>query len=277
MLGFFGDMLGKGLGALRSAGGSALNFLGGGGQTGGNSWVSGTPNQRITGTFGSGMNVGTGSGYGSFGKGVSNSAKDGLGSMFKSAFPGVMTMAGSQMVGNPKPPRMPDSFNQYMNMMNQGGTPGMQQAQNYYSGVLSGQNKDAYDAAFNSLDLNYQEQLRQLNSMYRSLRPGTDPMSDSTYQRDLAQLNDQYARQRAQIGAQVQAQAAQGAAGLGQQQIAGLQQGIQAQLNTIADQWGMNYAQKEALRNQILGLGAGMVNKSLGIRQNPFYDLFGRD
>lgn len=163
------------------------------------------------------------------------------------------------MIGNAKAPQMPTSFNNYMGMMQQGGTPGMQAANTYYTNVLNGTNQDAYDAATHSLDLNYQEQLRQLNAQYKSLRPGTDPSSDSTYQRDLSLLNDQYSRARAQTMAQVQQGAAQGAAGLGSQQMQGLQSGIEAQLNQIATQWGMSQEQRQALREALMGMGGQMV------------------
>lgn len=218
----------------------------------------------------SGMNGGV---MGSIGRGIKGLFTGGeeMGSMAR----GAATMLGSQLISNPKPPQMPDSYNRYMEMMQGGGTPGMQAANQYYMGVLSGSNQDAYEAAAYSLDQNYQEQLRQLNAMYKSLRPGTDPTSDSTYQRDLSQLNDQYARARAQVMAGVQQGAAQGAAGLGTQQMAGMQSGIQSQLDNVAAQWGMNAQQKEALRNQLLGLGVSQLDPNQAIYQKLFGRMFG--
>lgn len=181
---------------------------------------------------------------------------------------GLATIFGSQMLGNPKPPSMPDSFNQFMSQMNAGGTPGMQSANQYYQGVLSGQNQGAYDASTFSLDQSYEEELRRLNSMYKSLRPGTDPSSDSTYQRDLNLLNQNYAQNRANVRANVQQGAAQGLGGLGAQQMGGQMAGIQAQVDQIASQWGMNYAQRDALRKQLMGLGAAQIT-------GPQMSLFG--
>lgn len=211
---------------------------------------------------------------GSSGGKTDSSSNPGIMSMLgKNMLPGLATMFGANMIGNAKAPKMPDSFNNYMSMMQQGGTPGMQSANTYYNNVLNGTNQDAYDAATHSLDLNYQEQLRQLNAQYKSLRPGTDPASDSTYQRDLALLNDQYSRARAQTTAQVQQGAAQGAAGLGSQQMSGLQSGIEAQLNQVAQQWGMSQDQRQALRNALMGIGGQMITGPSQV--NLMKSLFG--
>jgi hypothetical protein len=266
MAGFFsglGSLLTKGVGALG-------NMFGGGG--GGQSMQAPGMSTQTPG-FGAVQNIGfpalgsqmsaspwggAGQGGGGFGGGLSKMFNSQGGKLAL----GGLGMLGSQLIPSPKQPSMPDSYNQFMQMMQGGGTPGMQQAQGYYSGVLSGQNKDMYEAAGHSLDLNYQEQLRQLNSMYKSLRPGTDPTTDSTYQRDLNNLNDAYARQKAQTMAQVQQGAAAGAAGLGQSQMSGMMAGMQPQLDQLATQWGMDAQKRQALMGSVLGLGQGLVGSA---------------
>ena len=141
----------------------------------------------------------------------------------------------------------------------------MQSANNWYQGVLSGTNQGPANAAVQSIDLNYQEQLRNLQAQYRSLRPGTDFTSDSTYQRDVANLNTMYQQQRSNALAGVQGMAAQGAAGVGGQQMAGMQSGIEAQLDQIATQWGMSQSQRSALRDALTGMGGQMA---MGPMQN---------
>lgn len=165
---------------------------------------------------------------------------------------GLAGLFGANMIPNPGMPKMPDSFNQFQKQAQAGGPPIMQQGNQYLSTLLSGQNTAANDAATHSLDLNYQEQLRQLNGMYKSLRPGTDPTSDTTYQRDLSNLNDQYTRQRAQTLAQQQIGAAGQAGQMGQEQASQQQSAIEAQLNQIAEQWNMSYEQRSQLRNMLM-------------------------
>lgn len=184
--------------------------------------------------------------------------------------PGIFSMFGANMIPNPKIPQLPSSFQQFQNQANAGGTPGMQAANQYYQGVLSGSNQAPYNAAVQSIDLNYQERLRQLNGMYKSLRPGADPTTDSTWARDLDNLNKEYQQQRAMALAQVQQGAAQGAAGLGAEQANQQQAAIETQVNQLATQWQMDYQQKAALRQmlmQLSGYGAlgsmfpGMFNR----------------
>lgn len=256
MWGWLGS-LASGIGSMLSKGASSVSS----GLS--NTFGSGVANQGFSGI--TSMGPGVAKGAGNFG----GNAMSGLGKLFTggdaigNAARGLGMMGASQLIPNAKPPAMPDSYNKFMDMMQQGGTPGMQSANQYYQNVLNGNNQNTYDAATYSLDLNYREELRKMNAMYKSLRPGTDPTSDSTYQRDLAQLNDQYSRARAQTMAQVQQGAASGAAGVGVQQMGGLQSGIQAQLDQIAAQWGMNASQRENLRNQMLGLGSSVASNAL--------------
>ena len=185
---------------------------------------------------------------------------------------GLGTMFGSQLIKNPKAPKLPASFDEFQAQANAGGTPGMQAANKYYQGVLSGENGDAYEAATHSLDQNYQEQLRGLNSMYKSLRPGTDPTTDTTYQRDLNNLNDLYARQKAQVRAQVQQGAAAGSAQVGAEQASQQMAGVETQVNQIAQQWGMDYAQKQALRDMLMQMGGNV--STLGVMSKLFPSAF---
>ena len=236
---------------------SGIGSLFGGGSPGGNSWMSGNATQAA----GNGVNVGTGSGYGSFGSGGGSNIMSGLSSLFGGGkgLAGLGMMGIGSMVPNAKAPAMPSQFNDYFSQLKQGGTPGMQSANQYYQGVLSGDNKGAYDAATASLDQSYDEELRKLNSMYKTLRPGTDPSTDSTYQRDLNLLNNNYAKNRANVTAGVQQGAASGAAGVGSQ-LANMQGGaVQQFVDQIATQWGMNQSQRQSLRDSIMGLGSKMV------------------
>jgi hypothetical protein len=185
------------------------------------------------------------------------------------------TLFGSQLLKGPNAPELPSQYTDYMNMMMGGGNPYMKDAAGYYQGVLSGQNKDMYEAAGHALEQEYEEQLRGLNSQYKSLRPGTDITTDSAYRRDMQQLQDQYARRKAQVMAQVQQGAASGLAGLGGQQMQGMAQALGPQLDLLAQQWGMNVNQRSALRDSLMGIGEGLLGQAFGIpQQSSFADLF---
>jgi hypothetical protein len=235
---------------------------------GGLSSLFGGGGQKVISSMGQGVANNSGFGGGGGGGGLGGLLKSGLGglgSLFQSGggsgnmLGGLGTIGLSQLISNPKSPAMPEGYNQYMQMMQGGGTPGMQSANQYYQGVLSGQNQGAYDAATSSLDDTYADEERKLISMYKTLRPGTDPSTDSTFKRDLSDLQGNYAKQRALAQAGVQQGAAAGAANVGSQQMQGLQSGLSAQLDQLASQWGMSYAQKDALRKMIMGVGGYQV------------------
>lgn len=260
--------LGSGVGA---AGGALNNIFSSFGQGAQNSYKSNGPQIQT----GQNFNPMTGSKISS-NSGQQNSGSFNFGNMFNNPLAkGIGGIFGSQLISNPKPPQLPQSFYNFQNQANSGGTPGMQSANQYYQGILTGNNPAAYDAATHSLDLNYQEQLRQLNGMYKSLRPGTDPLSDTTYQRDLANLSDQYARQKAQVHAQVQQGAAQGAGQLGEEQANQQMAGIETQVNQIAQQWGMDYQQRQELRNILMQMGGNIG--TLGALQSLFPNAFGNE
>jgi hypothetical protein len=261
----------------------ALGGLFGGGGGGGGGMMSGINSANIPslGFGGAGKSamsaIGGGGGGGGFG-GLLSKGMSGLGNMFGGGATGsngigsknlgglglgLASMFGSQMIGNPKQPALGEDYNQYMNMMKSGGTPGMQSANQYYQGVLSGNNKDMYDAATYSLDNTYEDEKKNLISMYKTLRPGTDPATDSTFNRDLSALEDRYARARAQTMAQVQQGAASGAAGLGSQQMGGLQQGLNPQLQQAASGWQADLSKKQMLMSGMSGIGQSLIGNSL--------------
>jgi len=264
MAGWLGNILG-GIGKL---------FTGGGGSSSSpfQSMAGGTSQAFLNPTQLMQQNNMSGMGGGGWGKALGGISK---------IFGGGQGLAGLGMMGlgsmipNTKMPGMPDEFKNYMGQLNAGGTPGMQSANQYYQNVLSGQNQGAYDAATVSIDENMEEERRKLIAMYKTLRPGTDPSTDSTFQRDQAQLEDRYARNRALAMAGVQQGAASGAAGLGGQ-LAGLQGNAALQyINQIATQWGLNAAQRQALRDSVMGLGGTITGNAMDPSNALMKKLFG--
>lgn len=252
------DWLGKALGGIS---GGAKDLLGGLFGSGG---ASASP---VGGASLSSMPQGYGGSIGGFGgnKSLMSSLGGGINKMFTGGgaggnlMQGLTTILGSQMIGNPKTPALPQAYQDYMNQMQSGGTPGMQSANQYYQSVLSGQNQGAYDAAISDIEKSQEDELNKVNSMYKSLRPGSDPTTDSKWAQDIADVQDRYAKTKSLVKAQVQQGAAQGIGQLGVQQMGGLQSGIQAQIDQIAQQWGMNYAQRDALRKMLMGVGGYQI------------------
>lgn len=273
LLGGLGGLFGGSVGG--GGFGSALSGLFGGGDKGGGGGggMSGGFNPLGMGSFNMGNqqpanfmnyamnNPATNFTFGGGGSG-SSGAFGGLDSLFgkNPILSGLGTLFGSQLVKNPKLPKLPDSFNQFQQQAQAGGTQLGQQSNQYLQTLLSGQNTSANDAATHSLDLNYQEQLRQLNGMYKSLRPGTDPTSDTTYQRDLNNLNDMYSRQRAQTLAQQQIGAAQQGQAASVNSMNQQAQAVQTQVEQLAAQYGLDAQTQSSLRNILMNVGGDLLN-----------------
>lgn len=194
------------------------------------------------------------------GSGIWNTLKDFGGSKYFGPTAGLAGLFGSQLIQNPKVPALPPAYNEYMNMMKGGGTPGMQSAQNYYMNVLSGQDKNAYNAVTEGIDQAYEQELDNLRAAYRNARPGSDITTDSAFKRDEAELSQRYAQRKAMAMASVQQAAASGLGGLGAQQMGGMQAGIGPAIdqNNLALQ--MAYDKTSGFRNALAGLGSQMFS-----------------
>jgi small-conductance mechanosensitive channel len=138
---------------------------------------------------------------------------------------------------------------------------------------MSGENQGAYDAATQEVDQAYEEQIRQLDSMYKSLRPGTDLASDSAYRRDRQALDDQYAQRKALVSAQVQQGAVGSAMQSGQNQMQNMALALQPQFDQQSQQWVADYAKRAQLRNQLMGIGASYAYPQNG--NGALSQLFG--
>lgn len=257
------------MGWLDSLGGGIKNLFSGlFGGGGGSSLAQGTTQQFLNPQQLSQQNN-MGSGAFNIGSGINK--------MFggNSGMGGLGLMGLGSMIPNPSVPKMPGAFDQYMSQARQGGTPLNQSANQYMQGILSGTNTAANDSATRSLDWDYEQKKRELISMYKSLRPGTDPTTDSTFQRDLGLLNQQSAQNRADVLSRQQQGAAQYGMQQGNQQMGWQAQGVDALVNQIATQWQMNYNQRQALREQFMGLGTNMMDPSNALMQKLLKNKIG--
>lgn len=110
----------------------------------------------------------------------------------------------------------------------------------------------------NSLNIQNEQQLRNLRDTYKNARPGTDYTTDSAYQRDLANLNHSMAQDSSDVMANASLASNQQRLG-NLTNIAGLDaQGAMAK-------YGMK-AQKAQNQNQMFGnLGSMFLQKGLGM------------
>lgn len=257
--GFMGASGGMGPSAMSQAFNTGGQTLGGGLAGGWNPFQSSSPGNLMQNLFkptaiGASKKSGIG---GLFGK-----AMGGIGKFANSSWgaptAGLATLLGSQLIPNPKAPPLPDEFNQYMKMMQGGGTPGMQAAQNYNMNILSGQDQNAYNAAVEGVDQAFAQEMEQLQAAYRSARPGSDITTDAAFKRDSAELQQRYAQRKALVMAQVQQGAAQQLGSLGGQQMGGMQSGLEAMIGNQNTQLGMDYDKRSGFRNTLGNLGLGM-------------------
>lgn len=154
---------------------------------------------------------GGGGGGGLFGnilKGLTGGLGGGLGGIMN-LFKQPQTQLGTGLLGAGlawQPPKFPNisqlsSVNNLRGLANSGGTPLNQQASGVVSGNLNKQfnplTSAELTAATSELDRNKLEDIKRLEDLYSSVRPGTDYTTDSTYKQDLANIERQYSESKA--------------------------------------------------------------------------------
>lgn len=272
-----------GIGALAGYGGSKLlgGLFGGGGSTTANG-----SSANVTGMLQSAFNPMASGGnipLGGSGAGLMpqiESAKSSFGFSGLKKNPlllGAGIMGASQLIKSPQVPELPQSVMDFQNMARQGNP-----LQNQVSAALSQQlgqtQQDASQDEIDALTRQYQnsqdDEVRNLQSLYRSARPGTDYINDSTYQRDLSKINDRYATMRADSVAQLQrqisndfsgqrAQQISQAAGLSSQQLQQMAQLSQFDLDRQLQQLQITDRDRQTLRDYLLQIGGTLATSQL--------------
>jgi len=243
---------------------------------------------------GHGFNTGMGgSGFKQLaGKAIGQQSSQGFGGLGNIAknplFPGLATMVGSQLIRSPKVPDLPQSVLDFQSMAKQG-NPLQNQAANALSQQLSqtkqGLGQDEIDAITRQYNLSQENELKSVDSMYKSLRPGTDPLTDTAYQKDLGRVRDRYATLRADSLAQAnrqisndfnsqRAQQIAAAAGLSNQQLSQLASLGQYDLDRQLTQLQITDRDRQTLRDYLLQFGGNLVGGAYQ-PQNPLLQLLG--
>lgn len=285
------------------AGGGAMAYQNAGGMSGlfgggnGASSAAGTMNSSLgsyympsgmSGVGGAGMNPLVSSSISGLGQQAASSGfgSKGLGGITKNPLLlGSGIMGASQLIRSPQVPESPQSVVDYQNAA-RAGNPLQNQAaaalQQQFGQTQQNLGQPEIDALNRQYDMAMQDELKSVDSMYKSLRPGTDPLTDSSYQKDISRIRDRYATLRAdsvagaqrQISNDFQSQRGQQiaqAAGLGQQQLQQLAQLSQYDLDRQLSQLNIDYQDKSTLRNYLLQLGGNIA--ASGYQQNPLAGL----
>jgi len=198
---------------------------------------------------------------------------------------GLGTMLGSQFLKSPKVPQgnqLPQSVIDFQNQARSGsqiGNLGQQRLTEQLNQQLPQVQQAEIDAALRQLQQSQEDEMRQLTGTYKSLRPGTDVTTDSSYARDVSLLNDRYARSKADIAAQLnrqvyndfQTQRAQQIAasqGMDINRLNQLAQAGQIDIDQLMNQTALDYNDKKYLRDYLLGFGGNLAYGQMGM--NPF-------
>ena len=291
------------IGGIKNIGSSVMNLFGGGGSSrggsgfnplgflgGGSKGISPgqvgygqlTPSQL---SYQNSLNFPSGSALGG------GSRSGGLLSSFMnpSTLLGGLSLGAGLLKKLPRAPELPESVNQLRSQVQAGGSPLGQQAQGVISGNLSKQfnplTSEELTAATADLDRSRLMDIKRLEGLYASARPGTDYTTDTQYKQDLAGIERNYAESKSNVvanrtrGAEDafnvnQYRNVQSALGASDQQMAQLAQLAQLDVEQIMTQLQLDYASalnfKQVFQNiggQLLlsGLGAASPFSSFGV------------
>ena len=172
--------------------------------------------------------------------------------------PGLMGLgAGAMGLGQlmNKPTKMPD-FNQNSQV---------QQLNNWQNQANHPMDPNVQKAMQNTLDIQNEQQLRNLRDVYKNLRPGTDYTTDSNYQRDLGNLNRGIATNNADAMAGQQFNS-------NQQQLGNLTNMAQLGVGQQMGQAGLD-AQRRQQQNEMFGnIGSMFLQQGMG--QPDYMSMF---
>lgn len=310
----FGGLLGGGAGA---GGGLMSNLIGGIGKQAINSMMPNNPLAQFAGSLipGGGGSGGSGGGftknflspqqlqYQNSMNGIGGGSRGG--SMFGNLFGGLtkglggimglfgkpQTQLGTGLLGVglakqfPKVPALPESVNPIRQRANAGGGPLAQLASSNVSGILNQQfnplTEPELTAATANLDKSRMQDIKRLEDMYASVRPGTDYTTDTTYKQDLGEIEGNYAQAKANTVADRtrsaqelfrnnQSRAVQQAMGIDNEQMAQLMDIAQLDISQIMAQLNIDYAAALNFKQVFQELGGNLLLSGMDSQPNPF-------
>ena len=272
-IGNVASRVGSGIGSVASnAGRGVMNLFGSGASR------SAVPN--ILTSAGSGFTKGIAPASRSVGSGFNPLSMFGFGGN-KDNGGGGNKLLGSALIGTgllkgfPKAPGVPKSVEDIRSQVQGGGSPLGQLGREKLTGQLNREfqplSESEIESALRGLDMEKQQNLDRINDLYKNLRPGSDPSTDSSYRRDIQELEDQFGRAKSDVLATrtrdlkqnfdaQQSQNIQMAIGASDQEMNQLMQIAQLDVEQIAQQLQLDYEQASLFKNTFINLGSSLIS-----------------
>jgi len=181
---------------------------------------------------------------------------DWMSQMFKGVnLPQLGIGAGINLVGNMMAPKVK--------------TPNIQSSSNYQAlqNFKGGLAPGMEDAINRNLDIQQQASEKQLRDVYKNVRPGTDYTTDSSYQRDLANLQRSNQLNRADAIAQAGNQ-------YSTQEQSRLAELANADVAQIMLETGMNAQEAEQFKQSFSNIGSQFISNAIPQQQGNLMELF---
>jgi hypothetical protein len=187
----------------------------------------------------------------------------------------------------PAYPEMPESFEE-LRQMAESGTPEGELAKKKLTEMmnqpLEQMTSEEEAAITKSLNDNYNKEVEGLRDLYRNIRPGSDPSSDSSFRRDLAEIDDRYARSKSDLLATARRgirsefnsnrmnQIAQ-ALGIANMDMNSKMAIANADAQWIMNKFNLNYQDATNLKNFLLQEGTQLFNYGVAPQQQSMNPL----
>src|SRR3990167_1625218 len=284
-----GDLLSKGTGSIMnlfSGGGGGSQLPSNAGITNTSPFIPATPGQLSPGqlmqqTVGQSTSQASNNPLSMFKQflnpGGDNSTSEGLSNAK------TLLGAGSLAAGLLKPlPKAPDISGITGELRNQFSANQNSQANQVLNQNLSKQfnplTQPEIDSALRQYKISREQQRKQILDLYRNVRPGSDPTTDSSMERDLNLFDEQTAIGESDIVAsksrgaeqsfnQNQMQNIQAQLGANSNEMEQLQQIAQLNIDQIMSQLGLDYTQASLFKETFVGLGQDILGSSLNLFQ----------
>ena len=295
--------VGSGLfGGLKSVGGGIMNAFKGGSPLqgmkptapnyyipgGGPGFLNQPRQQQQSSGFGSGFKSGFGEG------GFKEGLGSGLGGIL-SSFLQPSSLLGAGLLGAgfmkkyPKPPPFPQSFENLRTQNQAGGGQLSQLANQKLTGQLNEDfqplQQPEIDAALRELERNQVIEEDRVRDLYHNLRPGSDPTTDASFQKDLATVSDQFSRAKADTLA---TRTRDTKANFDAQRMTQIKQAMlqdetlrkeameiaQMDIELIMAKYNLDVAQATALKETLINLGSDLLFSGFSPQQSDTYNVF---
>ena len=209
---------------------------------------------------------------------------------------GAGIAGASQLIRSPRVPELPESVRNFQQQAQQGtavGNLGQQRLTEQLNQPFEEVTDRELEAVLRPLRERHSDEQRRFTGVMKSLRPGSDELTDTRWAEGQARLNEQQNRElldetyryRRQVSSDFQGQRAQqilSSQGIDAQRLASLAQAGQIDLDQVFSQLNIDYADRQFLRDFLLKTGANIAVSQIPAANpyaygfNPFATAGGR-